>query len=115
MKRIRDLRQMDRERLGREVAIAAYTLMGIIPTVVMAGSGGATSSVTLNTSWITSAMGTVVAVVAAGLAIMFFVQKQTSKMVVTLVVGGFLYLVVKAPETFLTAFGNVIKTFLGLR
>lgn len=86
-----------------------YVMLGMLGTsaIVMAAPG-------LKTGWIFQQLALVVLVVSVGLAIMFYVQKATAKMITTIVVGAFLYILASNPTGTFQSLGNFLKGLLGL-
>lgn len=65
-------------------------------------------------NWILEQIRGVVLVVTVGLAIMFYVQKATAKMIITIVVGGLLYMLCTNTEPMLQNIGESVNSILGL-
>lgn len=96
------------EKKNDKLMVALFTAMAYAaPLIALADPG-------LKTDWIFKQLSLVVLVVTVGLAILFYVQKATAKMITTIVVGAFLYILAVSPAGVMSGLGNFLKGLLGL-
>lgn len=95
------------------ILTAANTAMMMLAMTSIAMAGGR-PGLENGLNWITGQLGIVVLIATIGLAILFFFQKATAKMIVTIVVGSFVYMLTRSPEAILGGLGKFIQGLLGL-
>lgn len=86
-----------------------FTTLGLIGMTAMAFA-----DVGIQTEWFFRQLSLIVLIVSVGLGVMFFVQKQTAKMITTLVVGALLYIIAVNPTGTFSALGTFLKGLFGL-
>lgn len=88
---------------------AALTTMGLMLTTVLSFAEPG-----IQTGWFFQQLGLAILIISGGLVVMYFIQKQTSKAVITLIVGSLLYIIVGNPQSTFTAIGNFLKGLFGI-
>lgn len=89
--------------------VTLFTIMGLMATTMLAFAEPG-----IKTDWFFTQLSLVILIVAGGLTVMFFVQKQTVKAITTIIVGSLFYIIVRNPESTFNSIGNFMKSLFGL-